>query len=181
VTPAAPLIESILGPNTTRSAVVRKTLGPLASEGAFAQWRCHDRAWAEGPTELDLRVRALRAAAPSIGDGGCAHRSGPPLGAPQRAPAGEPRISADGSARNAHRCAFSAWQRLGDFSLIALASMDWLAAHGRHQTQHRKERDGEQLQPELMAPKGPLRQRDVSVQQRDRPALVPTHRERAAL
>jgi hypothetical protein len=124
VTPAAPLIESILGPNTTRSAVVRKTLGPLASEGAFAQWRCHGRAWAEGPTELDLRVRALQAAAPSIGDGGCSHCSAPPLGTTQRAPAGEQRIFADGSAHIAHRCAFSALQRLAVSSLIALPPAD---------------------------------------------------------
>jgi len=121
---AAAPIESILGPRTTRSAVVRRTLGPLAGEVAFAQWRCHDRACAESPTEPDFRVRARRTRAPSF-CGQSAHIVlAPSRNATPRRPSGARKRTADGSAHTAHRCAFSALQRLADSALIALASMN---------------------------------------------------------
>ena len=115
-----------------RNAASENIARSLAQLGAGALHHRRDSSTADGPAEPDFRVRPRQTRAPSICGRFARIVLAPSQNATPRHPSGARKRTADGSAHTAHRCAFSVRQRLGDRSIIALASRNGGALHREH-------------------------------------------------
>ena len=107
-----------------RNVAFDQIAAPFVQRRTSAPHHRHDGCTADAPIEPDFRVRARRTRAPSICGRFAPIVLAPSRNATPRHPSGARKRTADGSAHTAHRCAFSALQRLAGSSLIALPTAD---------------------------------------------------------